>query len=185
MHRAIAPHHPKLNDQIGSLAVFLYLFFPYKKLLKNHWLHHHYPAGNKDPDFHNGSHSHPVFWYFNFVKQYFGWSQVLGIITVYCGAVWVLHISQANLFLFLILPSVLSSLQLFYFGTFLPHRELPGGYENVYRTRSNSLPVFLSFLSCYHFGYHEEHHEHPAVPWWQLPAIRKMRLKKLASSRQI
>lgn len=185
MHRSIAPRFPGLNDRIGSLALFLYLFFPYKKLLKNHWLHHRHPATDQDPDFHDGQYTHPVLWYFNFVKRYFGWSQVLGILVVYGMATWLLRVPQTNLFLFWVLPSILSSLQLFYFGTFLPHRELPTGYENRHRTRSNSLPTLLSFFSCYHFGYHEEHHEYPSIPWWQLAAIRRIRLQEIASNRQI
>jgi beta-carotene/zeaxanthin 4-ketolase len=28
-------------------------------------------------------------------------------------------------------------------------------------------------ISCYHFGYHEEHHELPHLGWWQLPAARR------------
>lgn len=27
----------------------------------------------------------------------------------------------------------------------------------------------LSFLTCYYFGYHLEHHLYPNVPWWRLP----------------
>lgn len=177
MHRSLIPQYPKLNDHIGSFAVFLYLFFSYQKLLKNHWLHHRHPASNKDPDFHDGQHSHPIFWYSNFIQRYFGWQQVSGIVLVYCGTRFLFHVSELNLFWFWILPSVISSLQLFYFGTYLPHRELPEGYKTAHRARSNHLSTVLSFLSCYHFGYHEEHHEYPAVPWWQLPVVRRMRLE--------
>ena len=28
-------------------------------------------------------------------------------------------------------------------------------------------PVWLSFLTCYHFGYHLEHHRYPWVLWWR------------------
>jgi beta-carotene ketolase (CrtW type) len=62
---------------------------------------------------------------------------------------------------------------LFYFGTFLPHREPEEGYSNIHCAQSNSLPVFWSFITCYHFGYHQEHHEYPHVPWWHLPVIYK------------
>ncbi|RZL43682.1 MAG: fatty acid desaturase, partial [Pedobacter sp.] len=24
------------------------------------------------------------------------------------------------------------------------------------------------FITCYFFGYHLEHHQKPATPWWQL-----------------
>lgn len=177
MHRSLLPQSPKWNDRIGAIAVFLYLFFPYQKLVKKHWLHHRYPASEHDPDFHNGRHTHPVFWYVNFLKRYFSWEQVIGILIFYHSMRDLLHVPEKNLLVFWILPSILSSLQLFYFGTFLPHRELPEGYGSSHRARSNNLTPFWSFLSCYHFGYHEEHHECPAVPWWQLPRIRKMRLE--------
>lgn len=179
MHRSLVPHHVQLNDRIGTIACFLYLFFPYKKLLKNHWLHHRHPASAMDPDFHDEHTAHPVLWYFSFIQRYFGWSQLIGISIVYWTAVCVIHIPIANLVLFWILPSVISSLQLFYFGTFLPHRERPEGYENLHRARSNSLPTFLSFLTCYHFGYHQEHHEYPSASWWQLPEVRRLNRNSL------
>ena len=31
----------------------------------------------------------------------------------------------------------------------------------------------VSFVSCYHFGYHWEHHVAPHVPWWRLPEARR------------
>ncbi|MFA9473554.1 MAG: fatty acid desaturase [Filomicrobium sp.] len=27
----------------------------------------------------------------------------------------------------------------------------------------------MSLLTCFHFGYHHEHHLQPDVPWWRLP----------------
>ena len=180
MHQSIAPQSRKMNDQIGKLTVFLYLFFSYEKLVKNHWHHHRHPASELDPDFHDGKHSHPIMWYFSFIQRYFSWVQVAGIVIVFTYAKFIAHIPAANLFLFWLLPAILSSLQLFYFGTYLPHRELPEGYPTSHRTRSNSLSTLWSFLTCYHFGYHEEHHEYPSIPWWQLPAIRKIRVNAIA-----
>lgn len=181
MHQSLAPQNRKLNDWIGSLAVFLYLFFSYKKLLKNHWQHHRHPASELDPDFHNGQHRHFMLWYFNFIRRYFGWWQVVGITLVFNYAKFVMQIPDSKLFLFWILPTILSSFQLFYFGTYLPHRELPEGYPNFHRARSNSFAPVWSFLTCYHFGYHEEHHEYPSVPWWQLSGVRKRRSHVLAA----
>ena len=67
-----------------------------------------------------------------------------------------------------IAPQVLSS-PLFYFGTYLPHR---GQFEvNTFPARSNDYPHWLSMLTCFHFGYHAEHHQYPYVPWY-LPTIR-------------
>jgi len=72
-------------------------------------------------------------------------------------------------------PSIASSLQLFFFGTYLPHREPEGGYVSETRAQSSNWSVFWSFITCYHFGYHEEHHEQPNVPWWGLPGLHQQR----------
>jgi beta-carotene/zeaxanthin 4-ketolase len=84
---------------------------------------------------------------------------------------YIFQICPINVGLFWAFPLILSSLQLFYFGTFLPHRQPLEGYNNFHRANSTQLPIFLSFLSCYHFGFHQEHHEFPYIPWWQLPMI--------------
>ena len=71
-----------------------------------------------------------------------------------------------------IAPQVLSTIQLFYFGTYLPHK---GTFEpESFPARSNNYPHWLSLITCFHFGYHSEHHQHPYVPWWYLPTIRKL-----------
>jgi beta-carotene ketolase (CrtW type) len=93
-----------------------------------------------------------------------------------------LHVAPINLALFALFPSILSSLQLFYFGTFLPHREPKIGYHYPHRSQSHNLPSFWSFMACYHFGYHQEHHEHPDVPWWQLPEIYRQRVGHYTAS---
>jgi beta-carotene ketolase (CrtW type) len=68
-------------------------------------------------------------------------------------------------------PALLSTLQLFVFGTWLPHRpHADAPFADRHRARSQRWPTWLSLLTCYHFGYHWEHHAHPHVPWWRLPA---------------
>jgi beta-carotene ketolase (CrtW type) len=79
------------------------------------------------------------------------------------------QVSAVNILLFWVLPILLSSLQLFFFGTYLPHRQPSAGYTNRHHARSNYFPEWLSFLTCYHFGYHWEHHEYPDLPWFELP----------------
>ena len=54
MHGAVFPQNHKLNNFVGSVALFFYALFPYKKLLKKHGLHHNHPASEIDPDFHDG-----------------------------------------------------------------------------------------------------------------------------------
>jgi beta-carotene ketolase (CrtW type) len=173
MHGSLFPQNPQLNHFIGSLALSLYALFPYQKLIKSHWLHHQYPARELDPDFYTKHNQHPVFWYCYFMKKYCNWLQILTLMSLFYLIVFCTSISAINLLLFWVVPSLLSSVQLFYFGVFLPHREPAGGYTNPHHAQSHSLSPFWSFLTCYHFGYHEEHHEYPYLPWWQLPTIRK------------
>jgi len=78
-----------------------------------------------------------------------------------------------NLLLFWVAPALLSTFQLFYFGTYLPHRLPAAGYDNMHRAVSSNYPVWLSLLTCFHFGYHLEHHVQPVVPWWRLPRLHR------------
>ena len=175
IHGVVYPQNQKINDLIGLFAIFLYGFISYKKLAKKHWEHHRYPASEFDPDFYMSPSQNPFRWYLNFMKNYWSWGQVIGFTLSYNGTQYFCAISQENLLLFWLIPLVLSSLQLFYFGTFLPHQEPEGGYTNPHRARTIVRSFFLSFITCYHFGYHWEHHEYPDVPWWGLPAIAKCR----------
>ena len=65
-------------------------------------------------------------------------------------------------------------MQLFVFGTFLPHRESARApYADRHHARSSSLGDAASLLTCFHFGgCHWEHHACPAVPWWRLGRLR-------------
>lgn len=173
MHGGVFPQNSKINHLIGTLTLSLYGLLPYQKLLKKHWLHHHNPASKIDPDFHNGKHQNFFAWYFHFMKGYWSWGQIIALILIYNFAEYILHIPTDNLTDFWVLPSLLSSLQLFYFGTFLPHREPMGGYVQPHCAQTISRPIWWSFITCYHFGYHEEHHEYPNVCWWHLPEIYK------------
>ncbi|MBD2214052.1 fatty acid desaturase [Nostoc linckia FACHB-104] len=175
MHGSVFRRNPKINNFIGSLAVGLYAFFPYQKMLKKHWLHHRYPASKFDPDFHDNNQENPILWYFRFMREYSTLQQLIALNIVFNIAKYVLHIPEINLILFWIIPPILSSIQLFYFGTYLPHREPETGYIYPHCSQTMALPIFWSFITCYHFGYHEEHHEYPHVPWWQLPSVYKHR----------
>lgn len=169
MHGSVLPQNHKINNLVGTLALLLYGLLPYNKLLKKHWLHHHHPASELDPDFHDGKHKNLLAWYFHFMKGYWNWKQIISLMITFDGLAYLIHLPSNNLTLFWVIPSLLSSVQLFYFGTFLPHQEPKEGYSNPHRAQSYSRPIFWSFITCYHFGYHEEHHEYPHVPWWGLP----------------
>ena len=170
MHGAVCPSNVRVNHAIGTLALFCYGFFPYKALLQKHWMHHRHPSTEIDPDFHRGDDSFAM-WYFQFMKNYWSWKRIGALALFFHGTHYFFHLSTSNLILFWAIPSILSSVQLFYFGTFLTHREPETGYPDHHRAESTHFPVFWSFITCYHFGYHQEHHEYPQVPWWRLPEI--------------
>jgi beta-carotene/zeaxanthin 4-ketolase len=170
MHGSVSPHHLKLNHQIGAIALRLYALFPYQELLKKHHLHHRFPTGETDPDFHENQNF--AAWYFHFMRGYWKWSQFFGMLAIGLFLHWAFQVAFVNLLLFWLLPLVFSSLQLFCFGTYLPHRRAEGSVAPYY-SQSYPLPMILSFLTCYHFGYHLEHHQYPQVPWWQLPGVHQ------------
>ena len=170
----IISQNRKVNNGIGYITSFLYALLPYKLLAKNHQLHHLYPATEKDPDFHFADSNNFLFWYFSFMKEYQKrkqvWVLLIGMTVIY--AIFIsLHISPSNIFLFWVIPILISSLQLFTFGIFLPHRQQDQG--NLHRARSTNYPAFWSFITCYHFGYHWEHHQYPNLPWYKLPLARQ------------
>lgn len=173
MHGTVAPGRPRLNDAVGTVAVGLYALFPYATLKSEHRLHHQHPAAPGDPDWHGGTHTGFVRWYLRFVGHYVRWAQVVGMAVVFNVLAHALGVGEANLIVLWVLPSLLSTVQLFYFGTYLPHREAGAPFRDHHRARSNDYGAFTSLVSCFHFGYHWEHHARPGVPWWALPAARR------------
>ncbi|MCB2197850.1 fatty acid desaturase [bacterium] len=178
MHGLIVPFDRRLNDRIGTLAVWVYALFSYKRLMKKHWEHHRSPGDPEaDPDFHDGSHPGYLAWYTRFFSHYVTIRQVVGMALVFNLLHHLAGVPLSNLLLFWVLPSLLSTVQLFTFGTYLPHRTHDEGEGADHHTRSNEYPVWLSFLTCYHFGYHLEHHLRPDIPWWALPEYRAQRVQ--------
>lgn len=173
MHGSLAPFRPRLNRAIGRVVLLLYAGIWYDDLVERHFAHHRAPGTGEDPDF-AGDGGLPLWrWYGAFFREYLTLGQVLrfgGAIGVY---LLVFRAEPLRLILFWAAPALLSSLQLFYFGTYLPHRrEERSGFEDHHRARSNDFSYLLSLLTCFHFGYHHEHHTNPAVPWWKLPETR-------------
>ena len=177
MHGTVCWTDRRLNDAVGALCVRLYAMFSFKKLLAAHRLHHQHPASADDPDYHDGEHEGFARWYLAFLMRYVSWRQLALMALVFNVLAHGVGVPEPRLLALWVLPSVLSTVQLFYFGTYLPHREPRGGYpvDEPHRARSNDYPVWWSFLTCYHFGYHLEHHERPGVPWWRLPRVYRHR----------
>ncbi|OUC12402.1 MAG: hypothetical protein B0A82_22750 [Alkalinema sp. CACIAM 70d] len=180
MHVNLVPHQRTLNHSIGRCLILLYAGLSYDRCCENHYKHHRIPGQASDPDFHTEGDSNPFHWYVKFMQEYLSLSQLarlfMGLsICMLCLGVSITTLT--HLLLFELLPLWLSSLQLFWFGTYLPHRHPP--LNQPHQARSSDYPVWLSFLTCYHFGYHWEHHEYPRTPWYQLPDRRPQHIDNL------
>ena len=159
MHGTVSSNR-LLNNFIGGLCTLLYALFPLSALYQKHHEHHRHVHTDKDPDYYQGNF---FTWYFNFVKTYIKWWQVLILAILFnILKIW---LTESNLILFWVVPSLLSTLQLFFFGTWMPHH---GEHENNHQSATLKKNHFLAFITCYFFGYHYEHHDSPGTPWWKL-----------------
>ena len=177
MHGSLAPGRPRLNAAVGQVALGLYAGFPYRKLAAKHHAHHRHAGAEGDPDFHTGAPRSFWRWYAKFFREYWGWPQqgaITGVLLLYLLA----GADPLNTAVFWGLPAIGSSLQLFLFGTWLPHRHegpenASGRFVDRHNARTLAFPWWLSLLTCFHFGLHLEHHHSPGTPWWRLPAYRR------------
>ena len=173
MHNSVSPTNPSLNRKIGVLALLIYAGLSYDKLLEGHILHHRHVATKEDPDYlvHQSEKESllGLRWYISFLQSYLTWHPFIWMACWFTLFDRGLEISVPEMVTCWLLPQVFSTVQLFYFGTFLPHK---GAFEpNTTLAKSNDYPTWLSLLTCFHFGYHREHHDHPYAPWWYLPTI--------------
>ena len=176
MHGSLLPGAPRWNDRIGRIALALYAGLPWDRCRHNHQRHHQDPAGPGDPDHHaEGQGWLP--WYVRFLASYLQPAQMLRLLGAWGLALgWAApHAPHAlaNLLLFWTLPLLISSLQLFLVGTYLPHRQSQARSRDRHQATSLRWPAPLSLLACFHFGYHWEHHQHPTLPWYRLPERRR------------
>ena len=168
MHGLVSSNRT-VNSIIGISATWLFAALSYSRLLEKHKLHHQFPGEEADPDYSTGSQNFWR-WWFSFLKNYISWVQIITMAIIYnVLQIWV---EPINLVLFWIIPSILATFQLFYFGTYRPHR-LPHTEPMMpHRARSQNGSHLWAMLSCYFFGYHYEHHESPQTPWWKLYRIK-------------
>jgi beta-carotene ketolase (CrtW type) len=174
MHGSLAPGQGRVNRAVGQLCVGIYAAFPYERLLRNHHQHHARPGTGEDPDFHAGQPHAFVPWFLQFFRAYFGWREFVALGAI-GTAYLLLGAHPLNLLLCWALPALLSALQLFTVGTWLPHRHHVADtqdFEDVHRARTLDWPWLASLLACFHFGLHLEHHQAPHEPWWRLPRVR-------------
>lgn len=174
MHGTVAPFHPRLNHTIGWMAATLHAYNPYFKLRSKHHLHHAHVATANDPDFHDEDDERFWPWYIRFLRQYLTPLQIILMALTFNG-LYRLFFPVENVIWYWMIPAILSTLQLFYFGTYLPHRGEPG---NQHHSRSTPPPHWRAFLECYFFGYHYEHHDRPGTPWWRLPLLRDAAMQR-------
>ena len=168
MHMSVSKNE-KLNRGIGYLVTFLYAAMDYSKLKKKHFDHHRYAGTSKDPDFYHRNRFFP--WWFSFMKQYITIWQFLTMAVLF--NLLLLWFNEAELIILWIIPSILSTFQLFYFGTYLPHKQPHTNLDSQHKARSQTKNHLWAFLSCYFFGYHLEHHQHPGTAWWKLYRQKK------------
>lgn len=173
MHGSLLPGYPKINDAIGTIILALYAGFGWHKMRTAHWDHHKYSGTDKDPDFNAVNPRGFWPWYKKFFTEYFGIWSVIYIVSVVAIYMLIFGAAYINIILFYGLPAIASSVQLFAFGTYLPHHHGDDGFADHHNARSNDYGYWASLFSCFHFGYHHEHHLRPHVPWWALPRYRK------------
>ncbi|MFA0961539.1 fatty acid desaturase [Roseivirga sp. BDSF3-8] len=166
MHGVVSANR-RVNKIIGFTAALLFAYNWYPRLHRKHHQHHRFVATEEDPDYHKGGF---LPWYISFARQYVVIWQIVAMAATYHTLL--LFFDRPNLILFWIIPSVLSTLQLFYFGTYLPHKG-EHSENNKYKSRSQSKNHVIAFFTCYFFGYHYEHHASPATPWWKLWKVKE------------
>jgi beta-carotene/zeaxanthin 4-ketolase len=167
IHNVVSPDNKRINYSIGLFCATLFAFNYYPQLAQKHHKHHQHVVSENDPDYHTGGF---WAWYLKFIMEYVTIWQILAMALTY--NLLKLVFPMENLILFWMLPAILSTFQLFYFGTYIPHR---GHHEanDIYKAKSQKLNHILAFLSCYFFGYHHEHHAQPYLPWWRLAQARE------------
>lgn len=206
MHGSLSPKLRELGQVVGAVMLFLYAGFGWRKMRDAHFQHHKHTGTARDPDY-NADNPHDFWpWYTLFLKRYFGWMSMVWVWSVVLTYYFILRVPPQNIALLYGFPAIASSLQLFYFGTYRPHRierenaagknkdtfadadfsseRLAGAHStdahfaDAHRSRTNDYGVIASLFTCFHFGYHHEHHLSPGVPWWGLPARHKQYLQE-------
>jgi beta-carotene/zeaxanthin 4-ketolase len=181
MHRAVSPRR-WVNELVGTVSCFLFAGLSYRRLVVNHRAHHAHPTGAEDPDFSTLTQAFWS-WFAIFMVRYTTWSQLLVMATKF-NLLLLLGVGQWRILAVWVAPALLGTVQLFYFGTFLPHRRPHTPEMAPHHARSLPRNHPWALLSCYFFGYHWEHHESPSTPWWRLWRLRDARAAPLPPGRE-
>ena len=166
MHRGVSSNK-KINDFIGQLALWLFAAFSFKRMFANHMKHHKFVATSDDPDYCSTS-QNILKWFFSFFFSYITVRQIVTMALLFNILLYVFNAPLPNILLFWIIPPFLGTFQLFYFGTYFPHKQPHTQEMEPHKSRTIKKNHFLAMLSCWFFSYHWEHHQYPRTPWWQL-----------------
>jgi beta-carotene ketolase (CrtW type) len=154
-----------INKSIGSISTLLFAGLSYNKLIKNHFKHHKNPGEEEDPDFYTKSQNFFI-WWGTFLWRYTTITQL--IIMAVMFNVLKIWFDEISIIVFWVVPAFLGTFQLFFFGTYLPHKYPHTENMQPHKARTQKRNHLWAMLSCYFFGYHFEHHESPGTPWWKL-----------------
>lgn len=158
-----------LNHGLGFAITLLYAGLWYPTLIKKHHLHHKHSGTAEDPDY-SVTNQGFLYWWLKFMKQYITLWQFLIMAVLF--NIGLIFFSELQLIVLWIVPSIASTFQLFYFGTYLPHRLPHTEGMEPHNARSLKRNHLWAMISCYFFGYHYEHHASPHTPWWKLYSIK-------------
>lgn len=154
-----------INKIIGSISTLLFAGLSYNKLITNHFKHHKNPGEEADPDFYTKSQNFFI-WWGTFLWRYTTITQL--IIMAVAFNVLKIWFDQISIIAFWVVPAFLGTFQLFFFGTYLPHKYPHTENMQPHKARTQKRNHLWAMLTCYFFGYHYEHHESPRTPWWRL-----------------
>lgn len=175
-HGTAYPGNARGNRCLGRIAAALYAAFDFDRLVPKHQAHHIHVTTSRDPDFHEDTANGANFflWGWRFFREYLQLRQIVLMMAVAQIFFHGLKVPERNVIQFWVLPALLSGLQLFFFGTWLPHRHSRlRPFADHHNARDSQFPWLISLISCWHFGYHHTHHLLPGIPWHQLPANRR------------
>ena len=170
MHGNISANK-SINQIFGTLASFLFAGLSYSRLMKNHFKHHANPGLDDDPDFYTKSQNF-IIWWAVFMFRYTTISQI--IIMAIAFNLLKIFFQETSIWFFWVIPAFVGTLQLFFFGTYLPHRYPHEQNMKPHNARTQRANHVWAMLSCYFFGYHFEHHASPKTPWWKLYQLKRL-----------
>lgn len=168
MHGVISGNK-NINKIFGWISSLLFAGLSYNKLIKNHFKHHKNPGTEMDPDFYLKSQNFFI-WWIVFLFRYTTITQLVIMAVVF--NILKFWFDEKSIIIFWIIPAFLGTLQLFFFGTYLPHKKPHTENMLPHNSRTQKKNHLWAMLSCYFFGYHHEHHDSPKTPWWLLYRLK-------------